>query len=94
MEYSNYLKTSRLSNVEERLEEIGIDWNILKDIYEDYTRKESDLYNAGHLLSEKLKKAPFAHIVHYRTKNPVHLLDKIVRKMEEKGHEINNDNYM
>ncbi len=94
MEYSNYLENSRLSNVEERLEGIGIDWNILKEIYEDYTRKESDLYNAGYLLSEKLKNASCSHIVHYRTKNPVHLLDKIIRKMEEKGREINKDNYM
>src|SRR5690625_1611613 len=89
VEYEEYLKNSRLSEIEERIGKVGLKWGVLRDIYDDYTRIQPDLYSAGHLLSEKLKKSPLAHIVHYRTKNPIHLLDKVVRKTEEKNKEIN-----
>lgn len=76
------------------MEKHNIEWDTLYGIYQNYVNHESDLYSAAHLLNEKLKKAPGAHIVHFRTKNPIHLLDKVVRKKDEKDKVITKDNYL
>lgn len=94
MEFEQYSTETRLNNLEELMTKGETEWEDLQKIYYHYIDIESDLYNAGHYLSEKLKKSPLSHIVHYRTKNPIHLMDKVVRKRAEKGIDINQDNYL
>src|SRR5699024_11760279 len=59
----------------------------------DYINHQYDLQNVANLLNEKLKKAPNAHIAHFRVKDSIHLLDKVIRKKEEKDKTITKDNY-
>lgn len=94
MEFEQYSTETRLNNLEEWMTKGKTEWEDLQKIYHHYIGIESDLYNAGHYLSEKLKKSPSSHIVHYRTKNPIHLIDKVVRKRAEKEIDINQDNYL
>lgn len=88
-----YYQKSRLNNLQKKMEKNNVKWDTLFAIYQDYLNHQSDLQNVANLLNEKLKKAPNAHIAHFRVKDSIHLLDKVIRKKEEKDKTITKDNY-
>ncbi|WLR43459.1 hypothetical protein LC087_04615 [Bacillus carboniphilus] len=94
MDLQQYLKASQINMSDEVLADIKVNWNELSKICDDYMDKRGDLYAAGHLLTEKLKAAPCANIVHFRTVNSSTLLDKVVQKVKKKQEVINKENYL
>ncbi|MGE4195393.1 MAG: RelA/SpoT domain-containing protein [Pseudodesulfovibrio sp.] len=61
----------------------GLKWNDLKDIYNDYIEKRSDYDRAASLLADKIFSIDGVHSVKKRTKDPEHLIEKIIRKSIE-----------
>lgn len=62
------------------LDKAGIYWEDLMSIYESYVGSLSELEYAAEYLSSALMKAPKAHSVKFRIKEPEHLVEKIIRK--------------
>ncbi|MDY5846288.1 MAG: GTP pyrophosphokinase [Bariatricus sp.] len=79
-----FLATYNMS--EEEFEEAQISWEELTAIYEDYREKEGHLRDLGkEFLDEYLYDIEKAgiHSYRYRTKEPGHLLEKVIRKRRE-----------
>ena len=73
--------------VQEAFEDSGLSWDTLEKIYEDYTRRLPEMKKvADRLQDEILKVIDFhVHSIHNRCKNPEHLIEKIIRKLELKN---------
>ena len=97
MDKREFLATYNLT--EEDLEAAHISWEELAAIYEDYAGKEEMYRELGKdFVDEYLYDIERAgiHSYRYRTKQPGHLLEKIIRKRKEnyaKFATLNRDNY-
>ncbi|MFD1362319.1 RelA/SpoT domain-containing protein [Lentibacillus salinarum] len=92
MKMKTYLQQSRLT--EEKIKESGIEWGQLEYISNNYKNLKNDLFLTAQMLSNKLKEMDKAHIIHFRIKDDIHLLDKIIRKkLEAPNLDINVGNY-
>lgn len=79
---------------EQDFEKAGISWGRLMEIYHHYLALRPDLETILTLLAEYLRKADKVHTVKARTKEPEHLLEKIIRKrLACPQTEITADNY-
>lgn len=71
---------------EEDLQAADLTWEELEAVYEDYLKKEEGLRSIGKdFVYDYLYDIERAgiHSYRYRTKNPTHLLEKIIRKRQE-----------
>ena len=92
-----FLKTCNLT--EDDLTAARISWEELTEIYEDYMSKTKLFRHLGKEFVDEyiydIERAGI-HSYRYRTKNPMHLLEKIIRKRKEnyaKFEHINKSNY-
>lgn len=97
LEKQEFLNTYHME--EEQLREAGISWEELQAIYKHHERMESKLRDIGKDFVDDylydIEKAGI-HSYRYRTKNPGHLLEKIIRKKKERPEQfqdINRSNY-
>jgi ppGpp synthetase/RelA/SpoT-type nucleotidyltranferase len=61
-------------------EAAGIPWDTLMDIYNDYSKKRATLETAARFIQETLRQGEKVHSIRYRTKDPEHLIEKLIRK--------------
>lgn len=78
MNKSEFFEKYRMSDA--ILDKTGIYWEDLMSIYESYVGTLNELEYAAEYLSSALMKAPKAHSVKFRIKEPEHLIEKIIRK--------------
>lgn len=78
----------------ESVSEIGLEWPTLVELHDYY---KNFVYNLG-LTAQgefvKLRDIKGAYIVKYRVKDPEHVVDKAIRKKEEKGIIVTKDNLL
>lgn len=72
-------------------EESGVCWDNLLEIYNDYLILRPKLENIAKFISDTLRSADKVHSIRYRTKDPEHLLEKIIRK---KKFDVTSKNYL
>lgn len=70
--------------VEEKIRDNNIDAEVLKDIYNDFVAYEMSYDNQADFISNILRSQPAIHSVKSRIKNPDRLIEKIIRKTEER----------
>lgn len=79
----------------EQFEKTQLNWDDLISIYINYNSKRSTLENIGEFILKGLMKIDSVHLVRMRTKDPEHLIAKIIRKkIEEPERTINKENYL
>lgn len=64
----------------ELLEKSDLNWETLGNIYIDYMNRRKFLESTGRSVVESLRDADHVHSVRYRTKDPYHVIEKIIRK--------------
>lgn len=80
---------------EDEFKKTGLTWEILSEIYDDYTERISNLEDVAASLFRSLSKMEYVHSVRYRIKNAEHLIEKIIRKkMENPEREITVNTYL
>ena len=77
-----FFKKYKISDKE--LIEIGIDWNDLEGIYEDFMIYRKSYETQAELIATILRNHPKVHSVKTRVKDPDHLIEKIIRKIENR----------
>ena len=94
MEKEAFLKKYRIN--EQDLEEAQISWEELKLILEDYQKLERKLRRIGKDFVDgylyDIERAGI-HSYRYRTKEPGHLLEKVIRKKKEQPEKFKNINH-
>lgn len=75
---------------EKEYTESGVYWDNLLEIYNNYIELRPKLENIAKFIADTLRSADKVHSIRYRTKDPEHLLEKIIRK---KKSDINVKNY-
>ncbi len=70
--------------VEEIIKENNIDIEVLKDIYNDFVDYEVSYENQADFISNILRSQPMIHSVKSRIKDPDRLIEKIIRKTEDR----------
>lgn len=76
-----FLKKYRIT--EDTFKASGLDYAELQNIYRDYEAKANDFRVAGNAVVECLRHVPQVHSLKFRTKDPEHLIEKIIRKKAE-----------
>ena len=86
---------SQLRESEESLHAKGLDADTLVAVYYDYLSRKQELRTIAGFVAEMLLCCEKVHAVRYRLKDPLHLLQKIIRKKKEYPHRnINRHNYL
>jgi ppGpp synthetase/RelA/SpoT-type nucleotidyltranferase len=86
-------------HVKELIEDNNIDVEILKDIYSDFVDYEVSYENQADFIANILRSQPMVHSVKSRIKEPNRLIEKIIRKTEDrklkygKDFQFTSDNY-
>ncbi|MCR1951621.1 RelA/SpoT domain-containing protein [Clostridium sp. DSM 100503] len=70
--------------VEEIIKENNIDIEVLNDIYNDFVDYEVSYENQADFISNILRSQPMIHSVKSRIKDPDRLIEKIIRKTEDR----------
>lgn len=84
-----------LHTSEQDLKDQGLDAEELLLIYNDYLTRLSDLATIAEFISVTLQKSPRVYTIKHRTKDPLHLLQIIIRKKKEYPERIiNHQNYL
>ncbi|MDR3121703.1 MAG: RelA/SpoT domain-containing protein [Clostridiales bacterium] len=65
---------------ERRFAELGLSWDELMRIYEDYGKRLPVYEDTARFLAEILNKEAAIHSIKYRVKDKEHLIEKIIRK--------------
>lgn len=71
-------------HVEQIIEEKNIDTEVLKDIYNDFVDYKVSYENQADFISNILRSHPMVHSVKSRLKEPDRLIEKIIRKTEDR----------
>lgn len=71
-------------HVEQIIEEKNIDTDVLKDIYNDFVDYKVSYENQADFISNILRSQPMVHSVKSRLKEPDRLIEKIIRKTEDR----------
>ncbi|MEJ8757686.1 RelA/SpoT domain-containing protein [Pontibacter sp. H259] len=74
---------SELNLSEQDLRAQNIAAEELLAVYNDYVPRQPELNEIGELISKTLQKSGSVHTTKYRLKDPLHLLQKIIRKKKE-----------
>lgn len=69
---------------EEELIENKIDWQVLDMIYEDYSKYKSGYDTQADFIANILRTHEKIHSVKSRVKDPEHLIEKVIRKTEDR----------
>lgn len=79
---------------QERIENSGLLWEEIENIYKDYLSFIAELEPTANYLVERIRKLDKVHSTKMRIKNPEHLIEKIIRKKTKNPElEINVNNY-
>lgn len=76
---------------EETLLSNEIEWSILKDIYEDFNIYSNTYETQGDFIANTLRTHDKIHSVKSRVKDPEHLIEKIVRKTQDRKRKYGED---
>lgn len=68
----------------EIFEKTKLKWDMLESIYDDYTNDIKDFEIAGEVILKYLQPIKKIHSLRYRVKDSEHLVEKIIRKTEER----------
>ena len=68
---------------EENFEKLGLSWDELERIHEEYTSKLTMYEDTARYLADLLNKEKSIHSIKYRVKDKEHLIEKIIRKSFE-----------
>lgn len=71
-------------HIEQIIEEKNIDTEVLKDIYNDFVDYKVSYENQADFISNILRSHPMVHSVKSRLKEPDRLIEKIIRKTEDR----------
>ncbi|MDB5056434.1 MAG: hypothetical protein JWM44_4484 [Bacilli bacterium] len=89
MEQFNQQMLLRRANVsQDRFNEIGLKWDELTEIFESYSKEVAGLTDIGQVITNELMRVKNVHSVRFRAKDPTHLIEKIIRKRDEKPDRI------
>lgn len=89
-----FLKNTSLK--EQAIEEMNLEWAVLKDIYNHHIKNWPELENIATTTVRNIERIPGVHSVGWRIKDAYHLIDKIIRKKmsgHQKYSDINQENY-
>lgn len=91
---------SETHTTEDQQKTAGDNWGLYRSIYEHYVSVQNDLENVGEAYSKLVQRIPGVHSVRWRCKDPIGLIDKIIRKKSDddqaarkKYENISLDNY-
>ncbi|MDX4958086.1 RelA/SpoT domain-containing protein [Delftia acidovorans] len=91
---------SKTHTTEDQQKIAGDNWGLYRGIYEHYVSVQNDLENVGEAYSKLVQRIPGVHSVRWRCKDPIGLIDKIIRKKSDddqaarkKYENISLDNY-
>jgi len=91
---SNFI-LSELNESDKDLRAKGLSADTLAAIYNDYLARLSELAEIAEQLTRTLQKAEGVHTLKHRLKDPLHLLQKIIRKKKEyPGRDLHTGNYL
>lgn len=76
---------------EQELKENNINWNEIEKIYEDYIIYRKSYETQAELIATILRSHPKVHSVKTRVKDPEHLIEKIIRKVENRRKKYGKD---
>lgn len=77
--------------LKEDIEEGRLSLNELKEIFNDFVNYEISYENHANFIANILRSQPMIHSVKSRIKNPYRLLDKIIRKTEDRKNKYGDD---
>ncbi len=84
----------KYSLTSEKLQQYGISWQNLIEIYDHYQEIRASLLPTAKYIAEELENVPQVHTVRYRLKETDHLIEKIIRKKKlNPSLQINKSNY-
>lgn len=93
-EIANFLEKSNIS--EETWVKAKVDFSLLQEIGEDHKNNIDRLKKTAELYASLIQNYAAVHSVRWRVKDPVHVMEKIVRKKSEgiaKYNDISTENY-
>jgi putative GTP pyrophosphokinase len=77
-----------------RFQDSGLKWDDLVKLHDDYVSLRNRLEPIASLFVESLRKVPEVHSLKARTKDPEHLIEKVIRKrIANKGRKIDVKSY-
>lgn len=85
----DFLKRYNIS--EDFLVENDIDWDILEQIYDDYNKYRKSYETQAELIANILRGHNKVHSVKTRVKDGDHLIEKIIRKTQDRKNKYGND---
>ncbi len=89
---ADFLKRYNIS--EEDFKKANIKWEILDEIYSDYSSNSKNLDPTGTSVMERIRQIKEVHSLKMRIKDPEHLIEKIIRKrVENPDREFTSENY-
>ncbi|MDM0787967.1 GTP pyrophosphokinase [Clostridium perfringens] len=80
-------------HVEEYIEKNKIEFEDLQSIYKDFVKFEGSYYNQADFIANILRSNENVHSVKSRIKNPDRLIEKIIRKTEDRKEKYGKDFY-
>ncbi|MCF0149522.1 MAG: GTP pyrophosphokinase [Clostridium sp.] len=81
----------RYPHAEEKIKTNNIDINVLSEIYNDFVDYEISYENHADFISNILRSQPIIHTVKSRIKDPDRLIEKIIRKTEDRKSKYGKD---
>lgn len=94
LDFESFLSQCRISK--EEFEKTGIKFEDLKKIGEKHENSSDDLNKTAEFIASTLQRMPEVHSVRWRVKDPIHLMEKIIRKINDNSKKyiaINEENY-
>ena len=77
--------------IEEQMKKYNIDFKNLQDIYSDYIGYKTSYENQADFIANILRSQNMVHSVKSRIKDPDRLIEKIIRKTEDRKNKYGND---
>lgn len=92
----------KIFNIEQAFEQSGLSWDVLEEIYDNYKEIQKNIFLTCKELEEYfrdgLSSSVPIHSIRCRPKDPLHLIEKIIRKrgieQNKKYKDINKNNYL
>ncbi|MGN0145424.1 MAG: RelA/SpoT domain-containing protein [Clostridium sp.] len=76
---------------EAQMKKYNIEFNTLEEIYEDYINYQASYENQARFIADILRYQDMVHTVKSRIKEPERLIEKIIRKTEDRKNKYGND---
>lgn len=92
IEFQDFLKQYNIKDDE--FKKTGLKWDELIEIYNNFISRKEEFESSAKQISECLRTIDKVHSVKFRVKDPLHLIEKIIRKkIKDSSKAINLDNY-